>query len=404
MGPIGLDGGIPALGVLLLESLLAEEVTVDVFQGEGPVAVAERLSRAGARVIRVGLPWSCKRWYSRGYAGVLVSHSLARALTVLRVNSRLVREHRRRRYDCVLRYSQPESFLSAGQRRQLPAVVVHPCTHAAGELRWQRRERDLARGTESLADRALARLLLEVRSRGQARDLRRAQMVIGPSERFVRCLREDYGVPAERLRVLRHPIDLQHFAGPRLSRPSESPLRLLYVARISARKGLEMVIELSRRLNDIAGEVEIHLVGGATMWSRYTQLLEGLNPRVAYRTRRVPFERTPRIYRDSEVLLVPSHYEPGSLSTGEALAAGLVVVASDAVGPTEVLSRECCRVFPAGDLDALKRIVRGLGAEMSRDGELLARAAVAEAERHFAPGRAGARLASLLAEARGLPR
>ena len=60
----------------------------------------------------------------------------------------------------------------------------------------------------------------------------------------------------------------------------------------------------------------------------------------------------PELFRAADALLVPSHYEPGSLGVGEALASGVPVVVSDAVGPAEVLDPRTCRVFPTGDPDA----------------------------------------------------
>jgi glycosyltransferase involved in cell wall biosynthesis len=61
------------------------------------------------------------------------------------------------------------------------------------------------------------------------------------------------------------------------------------------------------------------------------------------------------IYRASDVLCLPSDYEPWALAINEAAAAGLAIVASEVVGAAGELVRDGVngRIFPAGDLKAL---------------------------------------------------
>jgi len=60
-------------------------------------------------------------------------------------------------------------------------------------------------------------------------------------------------------------------------------------------------------------------------------------------------------YHAADVLVLPSDYEPWALVVNEAMAAGLVVVASDVVGAAYELVQDGRngRLFPAGDVDAL---------------------------------------------------
>jgi glycosyltransferase involved in cell wall biosynthesis len=169
---------------------------------------------------------------------------------------------------------------------------------------------------------------------------------------------------------------------------------------MSARKGLELVVGLSHRLTDLADRVHINVVGGSTMWSDYSRHLESLNPDVATYRGSLPASRMPEVYAQTDILLVPSHFEPGSLVVGEGLAMGIPIVASENVGPVEVLPQTVCRIFPDGDLDALEREVRTLVEEIEegRRNEL-ARLAREEAIEQFAPPRLGEQLASILTEA-----
>jgi glycosyltransferase involved in cell wall biosynthesis len=106
----------------------------------------------------------------------------------------------------------------------------------------------------------------------------------------------------------------------------------------------------------------------------------------------------PALLRDADALLVPSHYEPGSLVVGEALACGVPVVVSDAVGPAEVLDPRCCRTFPSGDLDAFEATVRALLPELRMGWDELSVLSRAESEQ-FEPATIGAELHDILAAA-----
>jgi glycosyltransferase involved in cell wall biosynthesis len=61
------------------------------------------------------------------------------------------------------------------------------------------------------------------------------------------------------------------------------------------------------------------------------------------------------LYRSSDLLVLPSDFEPWGLVVNEAATAGLALICADAVGAAKELVRDGVngRVFPAGDLKAL---------------------------------------------------
>jgi glycosyltransferase involved in cell wall biosynthesis len=240
------------------------------------------------------------------------------------------------------------------------------------------------------------RALIALRSRLQPAELARADLVVGPSRRFNELVHQDYGVPREKQRVLRHPVDLERFV-PDGTYAAETPLTLLFVSRISSRKGVEDVIELSHRLADLGGTVRLLIVGGVTLWSDYSAHLSAVNPRIAEYAGSVPTAAMPDLLRSSAMLLVPSRYEPGSIVTGEALASGLPVVLSDEVGPSEVASGPHVRVHRAGDVDELEAAVRSLLDAVRADRRGLAATARANAEALFAPDRVMSELIEMIA-------
>jgi glycosyltransferase involved in cell wall biosynthesis len=176
----------------------------------------------------------------------------------------------------------------------------------------------------------------------------------------------------------------------------------LYVSRISCRKGVDLIVGLSHRLRDLAGDVKISIIGGHTQWSDYRRALKDLDPTVATYLGYRPAPEVLARYHTADALLVPSRYEPGSLVVGEALAGGIPVVASDEVGPSEVVDATCMRRFPAGDLDAFERAVRNLLPDLRSRFPELSSTARAEAERWFAPELISRQLELILREAAAL--
>lgn len=403
MGSVGeiSSGAAAALGGNLLLGLLEKGVEVDLYIDgrEEDVAPVFR-EHPGLTVVAMTGRWKWDRWYSSNRISAFVSSSLDRSLTHARLGATLVCNHRHRHYDCVFQFSRTELFVVGWAKRLLPPIVVHPCTSASGELRWHRIESRYARQSESTLSHYFVRAYLTFRTIVQRRELRKPALIVGPSEMFNRQLVEDYGLAGARTAVLRHPVDASLFDGGTRGDVDGRPLRLLFASRLSTRKGLELVVGLSHRLTDLAGQVQIDVVGTKTLWSDYTAHVKDLDPATAVYHGSKSIRDMPAMYRESDILLVPSHYEPGSLVVGEALASGLPVVASSQVGPIEVLSRDTCRVFRSGDLDDFERAVRELIADL-RAGRApeLGRAAREQAVELFAPRKIGDDLTRILHEA-----
>jgi glycosyltransferase involved in cell wall biosynthesis len=290
--------------------------------------------------------------------------------------------HRQRPYDLVYQFSQPELFGLRAMLGVIP-IVVHPEAHAKGELRWLIREKELVRQCEPLGRRLFAYSYLTLRSAIQRVDLRDASMVVAPSRHFAEHLRRDCDIDRTNLVVVPNPVDLERFqTGP--PRPTGKPLRLLYMSRLSVRKGLEMVLELTHQLSDLEGLVEIHILGDKTLWSDYRPLLRGLNPRIGRYLGQVTDAEAASVYRQADCLLQPSHYEPFAMTVAEALASGIPVVASEEVGASEWIDRRVCRVFRQGDSGEFEVEVRQMISDLQLGRAPLAALARKEAETHFA--------------------
>ena len=385
---------------MLLTQALERGIEVDLYHPGSRPKIPQSLRRnPNLAIIEEPVKFEWDRWYSRIPVAAFVSGSATRILTQVKLAHRLTANHRRRQYHAIFQFSQLELLALGWARGSLPPIVIHPCTTSARELHWHRRESQYALESESRLQHYLVRTLLRFRTLVQRHELKKPRLIAGPSETFNRLLCEDYGVQPARTRVLRHPVDVCRFGGVEGRSENAGRVVLLYVSRFSARKGLELVTALSHRLADLTGEVEIKLLGGGSLWSDYSAHLEELNPDLAKYIGGVPASEMPKIYATADALLVPSHYEPGSLVVGEALAAGLPIVASDQVGPVEVVDGRVCRVFSDGDLDAFEREVRTVVSDVRADRNgVIDATARREATTHFAAEKIGLELSRILDE------
>jgi glycosyltransferase involved in cell wall biosynthesis len=404
LGPIG-DGGGAGLGRVLFDAFAQCGDDVDLYvDGEyvrSQSVVTELAQRhPNVTVISQPNPWRWGRWYSRNRMVAFASGLLVRAWVHRQLGRRLIVNETRRHYDAVFQFSQTELLSLGRHRRELPPIVVHPCSHAAGELRWHRAESGYARQSENPLLHYLARVILWYRARRQGGELAKASLVVGPSQDFNDLIRRDYLLPGLPVAVLRHPVERDRFHPSTEPRSPGRTLRLIFVSRMSTRKGVEMVVGLSHRLADLAGQVSIELAGDKTLWSDYRGHLTELNPDVARYLGPLPGGDMPGLFRSADALLVPSHYEPGSLVVGEALASGVPVVVSDAVGPAEVVDAECCRVFASGDLDSFEKVVRELLDDLRVNWEDLSALARSQSEQ-FEPATVAAQLREILVAASG---
>jgi glycosyltransferase involved in cell wall biosynthesis len=397
------DGGAPGVGTILLRELARLGHEVDCFIAARPEDIPSELRREPGLSFHLrDSGWRWGRWYSRRPMLAFFSGNLARIRAQMSLADAILHEHRRRPYDLVYQFSQSELTALRRRARQLPPIVVHPSTHAAGELRWHRAETALSRRCEPAHKRFVVRAMLMSRAAAQRRDMRLACRVLPVGEPFRRHIARDYGVEESRLGVVLNPIDLARFSDvDRIGPPTGGPIDLLFVSRISARKGVEMITALSRRMSDLSGRVRIRVIGGPTSWSDYRPLLADLDPRTATYDGRVSPDELARLFKTAGGLLLPSRYEPFGLTVAEALASGVPVVASDEVGAADGLDDRVCRIFPEGDLDQFELQVRALVATATGGvASELAAIARAEACRLYAPAVVARRLVEELQTAR----
>ena len=134
---------------------------------------------------------------------------------------------------------------------------------------------------------------------------------------------------------------------------------VLFCAKLQAWKGPMDLLEAFAR----SGVPNSYLVfaGEGQLRNDLERRAEDLH--IAERVRFIGFKnqsQLPGVYRASDVLVLPSRFEPFGLVVNEAMLSGLPVIVSDQVGARFDLVRpgENGYVYPAGDINALASILR----------------------------------------------
>lgn len=142
-----------------------------------------------------------------------------------------------------------------------------------------------------------------------------------------------WGVDGSRFLVERQPDRVRH--------------RLLFVGQVVQHKGIDTLIEVVGVLHNAYGYTDLCLtVAGICLSETYLAELQAQTEDLGIRHAvdwlgMLPREQLPALYAEHDILVFPSRWdEPFSITVVEALAAGLVVIASATGGTPEIIQHE----------------------------------------------------------------
>ncbi|HEY8514642.1 MAG TPA: glycosyltransferase family 4 protein [Candidatus Binatia bacterium] len=218
----------------------------------------------------------------------------------------------------------------------------------------------------------------------QQRVSRRLDRVLTVSEASARDLQTEYGIRADRLRVVGNGINLDVFQP--LPGIERRPDRLITtLSADSPLKGFSFLLDALAELRKTRPTLELTVIGQPGVRSQTSAQVERLGLKeVVHFTGRVEAEDIARRYAESTIAVVPSLYEGFGFPAGEAMACEVPVVSTTAGALPEVIGRDgrAGVLVEPGSAEALARAI----------GELLD----AAPERRRAMGEAGrARVTSL---------
>ena len=195
--------------------------------------------------------------------------------------------------------------------------------------------------------------------RMQKKVARQARTVITPSEVSKRDIVADFGVDADRVRVIQLGVD-DVFVPP--SQP-RVPGRLLAMASADApMKGIATLLEAFAKLRT-ERDVELYLVTKPVAGGRTEQLVEQLDiAQHVHFVNGISDQELVALMGSAEVACVPSLYEGFSLPTAELMACATPLVASRAGAIPEVVGPdgECADLVTAGDVGEVERAIAAL--------------------------------------------
>jgi glycosyltransferase involved in cell wall biosynthesis len=330
-------------------------------------------------------PWQWNRWYSRTSIGAFISGLYARGRASLRLRQEITRRHQHEPYDLVYQFSSIEAPAMPARLRGTLPLVIHPETHVAGELRWLIAERRLSLRCQPAYTVMMVAAIMLGRTLVQRFAIRHASLLICISSVFRDHMIHDYGFPMAKTVVVPNPVRIDRFADN--PRQLSEPPTVLVLGRICVRKGVENVVAVAQELHKRGVDVRIRVLGGPSLWSNYTKLLEDLPAENSEYAGGVPAEEIPGELARSDLLLQASKYEPFGLTVGEALAAGVPVVATSEVGAIEGVDRTVVAEVQPGDVAAMASAVTSMLERARERPEELESLARAEAVRLFATSR-----------------
>jgi glycosyltransferase involved in cell wall biosynthesis len=384
-GPPGREsGGVPGVATELLRGLSARGHRIDCFMpGTGYELPQWAVEEPNLRFVWGTHEWRWNRWYARTRIGSSISGMFSRALGSVRLRRGVMARHRADPYDVIFQFSNIETFAVPMRLSRSVPLVIQPETHIGGELKFMLREWRLALRCTPAWTFAATIAVMAVRVLVQRAMIKRARLVICISSVFRDHMVRDYGLRPERTKVIPNPIRVERFRDADLERGLSEPPRVLVLGRVSARKGVEDVVAVCRLLQERGSQAHVRIIGGPSLWSDYSRLLEDVPQNTEY-LGRIPPSEVPAELAASDVLFQASKYEPFGLTVAEALVSGVPVLATTEVGAIEGVDAEVAAVTEPGDVRAMADAVEGLLARLSSDAGAVRRKANEEARRLFA--------------------
>jgi glycosyltransferase involved in cell wall biosynthesis len=323
----------------------------------------------------------------------------------------------RRKFDALLKEAKPEivhvhnidhqispSILPVAKRRGIPVVMtahdyklVAPnyslyhdgaiCETTKPHAYWKAVGHRCVKGSTVASALAAAEMTLH-RKLGVWRD--NVDLIIAPS-RFMQSLLADYGVDPKKV------VHVPHFIVANAWRPVAGGGYALFVGRLSAEKGVDVLIAAAAR----AKHVPVHIVGTGPDEARLKALAKKLDASNVTFRGFLSGTSLASAYAGARFLVVPSvWYEVFGLIVLEAYAAGKPVVATQIGGLSELVKEGETGLFAsAGDAADLAEKIAALWDDAASAAEM-GRAGREWVEKDFTPGAHYAAILDVYAQAK----
>lgn len=193
----------------------------------------------------------------------------------------------------------------------------------------------------------------------ETRALAAARRVIATSP-FTSHRLAEYDVPAERVRVVEPGVEPAPLANA-VAHPADGRQRLLCVATLTPRKGHDVLVDALAQLTEFDWQCDC--IGGLTHDPRHAEAIatrirdKGLEDRIRLVGER-PQDRLGESYDQTDLFVLPSHYEGYGMVITEAVSRGLPVITTTGGALAYTLPRGAGIGVTPGDTQALVAALR----------------------------------------------
>ena len=140
---------------------------------------------------------------------------------------------------------------------------------------------------------------------------------------------------------------------------ADSRVRFLYCGQLIHRKGVDLLLDAFCRTAARFSHVELMLVGEGPLRAELrTRIPQAVQSRIHFAGFQ-PVAELPRFFAEADVFVLPSRHDGWGVVVNQAIAAGMPVICSDAVGAAAdlIVENENGCLFPAGDGERLAEAV-----------------------------------------------
>ena len=279
--------------------------------------------------------------------------------------------------DCVFIHTQVSALLANDIMRRVPTVISLDATPANFDSVGGAYTHRLSHPALEATKRAVNR-----------RAFNAAAAIVTWCRWAADSLQKDYGVQAEKIRVIPPGVDTSIFS-PR-AHEHEGPARILFVGGDLERKG---GLDLLEAVQGLAGRVEVDIVSGSS-----PSLPGRAVPIRVHRGLRPQSPELVELFRKADVFVLPTRGDCLPQAIAEAMASGLPVVATSVGAITEMVEDGVTGVIvPPASPAALARALAGLVADPQRR-QAMGRAGLAAARRFHDMARNNQSILALMAD------
>ena len=175
----------------------------------------------------------------------------------------------------------------------------------------------------------------KIRFVDEARVARDADVIVAWTEGEAEHMVQEFGVGREKIAIVPPGVDTDRFAPSTVFVEVRAKKRILYVGRLDALKGVDLLIEAFAIVVGRGLDAELQIVGGGTA-DEFRRVLGRISQlRLTDRVRLpgvLPQSELKEIYSNADCIVAPSFHETFGLAVLEAAACGTPAIAADVDG------------------------------------------------------------------------